>query len=330
MNKLLYTFHQKFMNSSGNNNNSKNKKIFKLKNQFFGFFIIIILLVWIISGLYITKESDRFVVSRFGKFNRISNPGLNWRATFVEKIIPVDVEAIREQTTNGMMLTSDENIIQVEMNVQYRITNPTEYLFNVTNPDNSLRQAMDSAVRGIIGQSKMEQVLTTKRSFIRNETQRELEKAIKKYNMGISILDINFQKARPPEAVKASFDDVIAAREEEQKTIREAQSYKNEVLPLAKGNAQKIIEDAKAYKLNVILKSEGEISKFSKILPEYHKAPQITKTRLYLETMEKILNNVQKIIINEKNINTVLLPLNQLLNKNFQYKPEDNNNIPNL
>ncbi|HGJ5880866.1 MAG TPA: FtsH protease activity modulator HflK, partial [Arsenophonus nasoniae] len=240
-------------------------------------------------------------------------PGLNWKPNFIEKVIPVNVETIREQATSGMMLTSDENVIQIEMNVQYRVTDPAQYLFNVTNPDNSLRQAIDSAVRGIIGQSAMEQVLTTKRAFIRDETQKELENTIRPYNMGITILDVNFQAARPPEAVKAAFDDVIAAREEEQKTIREAQAYRNEVLPLAKGNAQKLIEEATAYKSSVVFKAEGEVASFAKMLPEYRAAPQITRERLYIETMERVLGNTRKVIVNDKSNSMLVLPLEQIL-----------------
>ncbi|CAL1329527.1 FtsH protease activity modulator HflK [Candidatus Providencia siddallii] len=301
---------------------NKNYKINNIKQQLnnnkrLGFLIFIIITsIWIISGFYTIKESDRGIVLRFGKYNGIVSSGLNWKPTFIDKIIPINVETVREQATNGIMLTSDENVIKVEMNVQYRITDPEKYLFNVINPDNSLRQALDSTVRGVIGQSAMEQVLTTNRSFIRDITQKELETAISPYKMGITILDVNFQAARPPEDVKAAFDDVIAAREEEQKTIREAYAYRNEVLPLAKGNAQKIVKEAEAYKASIILKSEGEVASFIKILPEYHLAPEITKERLYIDTMEHILSNTNKIIINDKNNNLLLLPIKELMNNN--------------
>ncbi|WMY95132.1 MAG: FtsH protease activity modulator HflK [Arsenophonus sp.] len=290
-------------------NNINNKNNMKINFIFVGLIIGIILIVWIASGFYTIKESDRGVVCRFGKYSHIVKPGLNWKFAFIEKVIPVNIETIREQATNGMMLTSDENVIQVEMNVQYRVINPAQYLFNVTNPDNSLRQATDSAVRGIIGQSEMEQVLTTKRALIRDETQKELENTIRPYKMGILILDVNFQVARPPEAVKAAFDDVIAAREEEQKTIREAHAYRNEVLPLAKGNAQKLIEEGRAYKSSVVFKAEGEVASFDKILPEYRSSPKITRERLYIEMMERVLSNTRKIIMHEKNNNILMLQL---------------------
>ncbi|BGI50863.1 MAG: FtsH protease activity modulator HflK [Arsenophonus endosymbiont of Ceratovacuna japonica] len=301
-------------------NNSSNSINVNINGHFIISIIMIIFIVWVVSGFYTIKESDRGVVFCFGKYSHTVEPGLNWKPYFIETVIPVNVETIREQATNGMMLTSDENVIQVEMNVQYQVIDPSQYLFNVVNPDNSLRQAIDSAVRGIIGQSAMEQILTTKRAFIRDETQKELENTIKPYNMGIMILDVNFQVARPPEAVKAAFDDVIAAREEEQKTIREAQAYRNEVLPLAKGNAQKLIEEAIAYKSSVVFKAEGEVASFSKMLPAYRAAPNITRERLYIETMEQLLSNTRKIIINNKNNSILVLPIEQILNNKINKK----------
>lgn len=303
-----------------NKNYQNNKKNIHIKNSIVILFLTIIFLCWFGSGFYTIKESDRGVVFRFGRFNRTVKPGLNWKPTFIEKIVPINIKTIREQIINGMMLTSDENVIQVEMNVQYRVINPAQYLFNVVDPDNTLREATDSAVRGIIGQSIMEQILTEKRTFIRNETQKELENIISSYHMGIMILDVNFQSARPPDAVKESFDNVIAAREEEEKTIREAQAYRNEVLPLAHGNAQKLIEEAMAYKSSVVFKAEGEIASFIKILPQYHFSPKITKERLYIETMEKILSNTKKIIINDKNNSIFILPIGKKYFKDSKEK----------
>ncbi|ARC54795.1 hypothetical protein AOQ88_00830 [Candidatus Riesia sp. GBBU] len=304
-------------------NKSYIKKQNEIKNpkNIFNFFLLsllFILVIWITSGFYTIKESDRGIVFRFGKYIRTVEPGLNWKMNLIEKVVFVNVETIREQSTKGIMLTSDENVIQVEMNVQYRVLDPSKYLFNVVDPDNSLRQAIDSSVRGVIGLSKMEKILTTNRSKIRDETKKELESIIDFYNMGISILDVNFQTARPPEAVKDSFDDVIAAREEEQKTIREAQAYQNEVLPLAKGNAKKIVEEAIAYKSSVVLKAKGEVENFSKMLDEYRITPSITKERLYIETMEKIFQNKGKVFVSENKDNIFLISM-----KNSEYEEKD-------
>ncbi|WP_193015642.1 FtsH protease activity modulator HflK [Proteus sp. FME41] len=277
-----------------------------------------VIVVWAASGFYTIKEAEQGVVTRFGKFYQIVEPGLNWKPTFVDEVQPVNVKTIRDLTTGGMMLTSDENMVQVEINVQYVVSDPETFLFNLTTPINSLGQATDSAVRGVIGRSEMEKILTSNRSEIRDQTRQELEETIRPYKMGISIVDVNFQVARPPEAVKAAFDDVIAAREEEQKTIRQAEAYKNEVLPLAKGNAQRMIEEATAYKTSVVMRAEGEVASFAKILPEYRAAPEITRERLYIETMEKVLSKTRKIIANDKGNSMLVLPLEQMLRQQSQ------------
>ncbi|MEQ5297404.1 FtsH protease activity modulator HflK [Providencia rettgeri] len=299
--------------NKGGDGDGDNKQPSQISGRLGMLALAAIVVVWAGSGFYTIKESDRGVVLRFGEYSGIVGPGLNWKPTFIDRVIPVNVETVREQATNGMMLTSDENVIRVEMNVQYRVTDPAQYLFSVTNPDNSLRQALDSAVRGVIGQSAMEQVLTTNRAFIRDVTQKELEATIAPYKMGITLLDVNFQAARPPEDVKAAFDDVISAREEEQKTIREAHAYRNEVLPLAKGNAQRLIEEAEAYKASVVFKAEGEVASFAKMLPEYRAAPEITRERLYIDTMERVLSNTRKVIANDKSNSMLVLPLDQIM-----------------
>lgn len=283
-----------------------------------------VVVVWAASGFYTIKEAEQGVVTRFGKFYQIVEPGLNWKPTFIDEVQPVNVKTIRDLTTGGMMLTSDENMVQVEINVQYVVSDPETFLFNLTTPINSLGQATDSAVRGVIGRSEMEKILTSNRSEIRDQTRQELEETIRPYNMGISIVDVNFQVARPPEAVKAAFDDVIAAREEEQKTIRQAEAYKNEVLPLAKGNAQRMIEEATAYKTSVVMKAEGEVASFAKILPEYRAAPEITRERLYIETMEKVLSKTRKVIANDKGNSMLVLPLEQMLRQQSQSVPSKN------
>lgn len=226
---------------------------------------------------------------------------------------PVNVESVRELAASGVMLTSDENVVRVEMNVQYRVTNPEAYLFSVTNADDSLSQATDSALRGVIGKYTMDKILTEGRTIVRSDTQRVLEETIRPYNMGITLLDVNFQAARPPEEVKAAFDDAIAARENEQQYIREAEAYANEVQPRANGQAQRLLEDAKAYKDRTVLEAQGEVARFAKLLPEYKSAPQITRERLYIETMEKVLSHTRKVLVNDKGNNLMVLPLDQML-----------------
>ena len=270
-------------------------------------------IIWAASGFYTIKEAERGVVTRFGKFSHLVEPGLNWKPTFIDNVQAVNVESVRELAASGVMLTSDENVVRVEMNVQYRVTDPERYLFSVTSADDSLRQATDSALRGVIGKYTMDRILTEGRTVIRSDTQRELEETIRPYNMGITLLDVNFQTARPPEEVKAAFDDAIAARENEQQYIREAEAYTNEVQPRANGQAQRILEEARAYKTQTVLEAQGEVARFAKILPEYKAAPQITRERLYIETMEKVLSHTRKVLVNDKGSNLMVLPLDQML-----------------
>ncbi|EGT5661385.1 FtsH protease activity modulator HflK [Cronobacter dublinensis] len=286
-------------------------------------------ILWAVTGFYTIKEAERGVVTRFGKFSHLVEPGLNWKPTFIDEVVPVNVEAVRELAASGVMLTSDENVVRVEMNVQYRVTDPQRYLFSVANADDSLRQATDSALRGVIGKYTMDRILTEGRTVIRSDTQRELEETIRPYNMGITLLDVNFQAARPPEEVKAAFDDAIAARENEQQYIREAEAYTNEVQPRANGQAQRILEEARAYKTQTVLEAQGEVARFAKILPEYKAAPEITRERLYIETMEKVLSHTRKVLVNDKGGNLMVLPLDQMLKGGSAPAASDDNNSGN-
>ncbi|CDG16127.1 MULTISPECIES: FtsH protease activity modulator HflK [Xenorhabdus] len=311
---LFRKLSEKLGGLGGNKGGNGSEQNAKFGGRLIGLAVAAAVAVWVVSGFYTIKEAERGVVTRFGKFSHVVQPGLNWKMTFIDQVRAVNVEAVRDLATKGAMLTSDENVVLAEMNVQFRVTDPAAYLFSVTNPDDSLRQATDSAVRGVVGKYSMETNLTEGRTVVRNDTQKVLEETIRPYHMGITVVDVNFQAARPPEEVKAAFDDVIAAREQKQQTIREAKAYENEVLPKAEGEAQRIIEDAKAYKVSSVLNAKGEVASFAKILPEYKAAPQITRERLYIETMERVLSNTRKVIATEKSNNMLLLPLDQAVN----------------
>ncbi|CEN32136.1 Modulator of FtsH protease HflK [Candidatus Westeberhardia cardiocondylae] len=292
------------------------KKSFFKRNNFYFFivFLCVIFLFFFGSGFYTIKEAERGVILRFGKFYNLVHPGLNWKIIFIDTLYTVNVESVQELAAFGVMLTSDENVVHVEMNVQYRIFDPRSYLFSVTNAHDSLRQATDSALRGVIGKYTMDRILTEGRTLVRNDTQRILEDIIRPYNMGIMLLDVNFQTARPPEEVKAAFDDAIAARENEQQYIREAEAYVNEVQPRANGKAQRILEEGRSYKIRSILNAKGEVQRFIKMLPEYQAAPEIMKERLYINTMERVLSNTNKILVSNEKNNIVVFG-NQLVAK---------------
>ncbi|GKW40860.1 FtsH protease activity modulator HflK [Pectobacterium parvum] len=300
-----------------------------LGGRIVGIAAVAAVVIWAATGFYTIKEAERGVVTRFGKFSHLVSPGLNWKPTFIDSVRAVNVESVRELATSGVMLTSDENVVRVEMNVQYRVTQPEQYLFSVTNADDSLRQATDSALRGVIGKYTMDKILTEGRTIVRTDTQRVLEETVRPYNMGITLLDVNFQTARPPEEVKAAFDDAIAARENEQQYIREAEAYANEVQPRANGQAQRILEESRAYKTRTVLEAQGEVARFARVLPEYKAAPEITRERLYIETMERVLSHTRKVLVNDKGSNLMVLPLDQMLRGQGGENTQSNNSSAN-
>ncbi|QNS01734.1 MAG: FtsH protease activity modulator HflK [Buchnera aphidicola (Pentalonia nigronervosa)] len=328
-NKNIILDVKKFLYNIGNTVHKKNNSLHASKKSVHPFLTIIFigLLVLCLSGFYTIKETERGVITSFGKFSHVVKPGLNWRPIFINKVTPVNIETVRELATSGVMLTADENVVHVEMNVQYKIINPVDYLFSVFYPDDSLRQATDSALRGVIGRSTMDRVLTEGRTLVRNDTQKEIENIIKPYKMGIAILDVNFQTARPPEQVKSAFDDAIAARENREQYIHEAESYLNEVCPHAHGQAQRILEEARAYSSRIVLEAQGEVVRFSKILPQYKINKNITLHRFYIESMERLFKHNKKIFIDKKSNTMLFLSLNDFLKKNKLINKKNKNDI---
>ncbi|ATF09462.1 FtsH protease activity modulator HflK [Candidatus Enterovibrio altilux] len=282
-----------------------------------GLILLIGVIIWGVTGFYIIGEAERGVVLRLGEYNRIVSPGLNWKPNFIDKVTAVNVEAIRSLRSSGEMLTKDENVVSVDMDVQYRVANPSEYLYSVTNADDSLRQATDSALRAVIGDAVMDEILTTGRQQIRERTQVEINRIIDRYHMGLLVVDVNLQGARAPEQVQEAFDDAIKAREDEERFIKEAEAYQNDVLPKATGRAERLKKEALGYQQTTVNRAEGDVAQFEKLLPEYQAAPEITRKRLYLETMEKVFGNTSKVLIDfkEGSSNLLYLPLDKLMNQ---------------
>lgn len=279
----------------------------------FGVIALIAVAIWFFSGFYTISEGERGVVLRLGKFDRIVDPGLNWRPRFIDEYQPVNVQAIRSLRASGTMLTKDENVVSVSMDVLYRVSDPYKYLFVVTNADDSLSQATDSALRAVIGDSLMDSILTSGRQQIRQSTQETLNEIIDNYDMGLSIVDVNFQSARPPEQVKDAFDDAIAAREDEERFIREAEAYKNEIIPKATGRSERLKKEAQGYSERITNEALGQVAQFEKLLPEYQAAPEVTRNRLYLDTMEEVYSNTSKVLIDsESSGNLLYLPIDKL------------------
>lgn len=276
--------------------------------------LVIAIVVYAFSGFYTIKEAQKGIVLRFGQYNGMVEPGLRWKWTFVENIIPIDVQTTRDLPASGFMLTEDENVVRVEMQIQYRVANPRNYVFSVTNADDSLNQALDSALRFVVGHSKMDDILTSGREKIRQAVWKELERIIEPYNLGLIIVDVNFKDARPPEEVKDAFDDAISAQEDEVRYLREAEAYARGIEPRARGRVKRMEQEALAYKQQTFLNAQGDVARFNKILPEYEAAPEVTRQRLYLTTMEKVYSNTSKVMVDvDGGNNMIYLPLDKIM-----------------
>ncbi len=279
-----------------------------------------ILLLW--ETAYIIEPAERGVVLRFGSYTATLDPGLNFRLPRpIENVTKVDVAQIRSVPHKATMLTQDENIIDMDLAVQYRVKDVTQYLFNVRNPDVTLRQVTESALRDMVGNSKMDFVLTEGRAEIAGGTKEHIQSILDQYQAGLLVTSVNMQPARPPEEVKPAFDDAIKAREDEQRLINEAEAYRNEVLPKSRGAAARVLAEANAHKFKVIAEAQGEADRFQRLLSEYQKAPEVTRQRLYLDTVESVLSKTSKVIVSTKGGNNILyLPLDKLMERGTQVR----------
>jgi modulator of FtsH protease HflK len=276
----------------------------------------ILVVIWFISGFYTVKEAERGVVLRFGEFSHFVEPGLRWKPTFVDSVETINVQSVRTMPSSGFMLTEDENVVRVEMEIQYRVIEPFKYTYAVDDPDASLRHALDSAIRYVVGHSRMDDVLTRGREQTRQRVWEELNGIVTPYDMGVDVLEVNFKDARPPEEVKAAFDDAIAAQEDEQRFIREAEAYAREIEPTARGRVNRMGQEAEAYKQQVILKAQGEVARFEELLPQYAAAPEVTRQRLYLEALEEIYSKTSKVMVDTEGTgNMMYLPLDKILER---------------
>ncbi len=288
--------------------------------------------LWSLSGFYIVEEGTRGVETRFGAYIATTQPGLNWRfPTPIDKVQIVDVQNVQvvevgyrsggrqgvgSVPREALMLTKDENIVDVRLAVQYQVKDAKDYAFNVLNPTATLKQVTEGVERGVIGRSTMDFVLTEGRSEIVASLHTEIQKVMDSYQSGILITTVNLQDAQPPEQVQGAFEDAIKAREDEQRLINEAEAYSNEVVPVARGAASRKIQEAEAYKERVVAQSIGETKRFTQLLKEYKKAPKVTRQRIYLESMEQVLSNTSTVMVDVKGGNNLLyLPLDKLGNQ---------------
>ncbi len=276
--------------------------------------LIVASVVYAFSGFYTIKEAEQGIVLRFGEYSGTVEPGINWKWTFIDRIIPVDMQSTRDMPSSGFMLTRDENVVRVEMQVQYRVVDARKYIFSVTNADDSLNQSLDSALRYVVGHANMDDILTSGRESIRQSVWEELDKIIAPYDLGLIIVDVNFKDARPPNEVKDAFDDAISAQEDEVRFLREAEAYARGIEPRARGRVKRMEQEALAYKSRIVLDAEGEVARFDKILPEYQAAPKVTRERLYIATMEKVYGNTSKVMVDVDGGNNMMyLPLDKII-----------------
>lgn len=297
-----------------------------------GIILGIVVIGWLLSGIYIIDEGTRGVVLRFGRYVDTTMPGPHWHIPWpVERVETVNVEQVRVEEIGyrsgggtqpvtravpreALMLTQDENIVDIRLAVQYQVKDPQAYLFNVRDPDLTLRQVIESATREAVGKSTMDFVLTEGRAEIVAQVRRLGQEVLDQYGAGLQLITVNLQDAQPPEEVQPAFAEAIRAREDEQRLINEAQAYANEIIPKARGQAARRLEEAEAYREEITAQAEGEASRFTQLLTEYLKAPVVTRERLYLETIQSVLTNASKVLVDvEGGNNLFYLPLDKFM-----------------
>ena len=302
------------------------------KGPFLALIGLLVFLILAYEMVYRIDPAERGVVMRFGKYVTSLQPGPHIRLPRpLEQVIKVNVERIQTITSDSSMLTGDENIVDVELAVQYRIKDAQSYLFKIADPDVSVRRVTESAIRDIIGQSTLTFVITEGRAQIATNAMSLIQEILDVYESGIDITSVNMQPAKPPEAVKAAFDDAIKAREDEQRKINEAEAYRNEVVERAAGDAARIRLEAEAYREQVIAQADGEAKRFSQLYAEYRKAPEVTRKRLYLETIESVLANTNKVIMDNKSGSSLMyLPIDKMIENSKQQNRGNLNAAPQM
>ena len=275
---------------------------------------MVLAIIWGLSGFYQVDEKEQAVVLRLGKYSDTLGSGLQWNPPFIDSVTTVRVTEERQYQARGLMLTQDENIVEISLTVQYNIANAKDFVLSIKNPVMSLQQATDSALRHVVGSTGLDGVISTGREEVAVSTAEKLQDLLNVYTSGINVVKINIEEARPPTEVRAAYDDVIKAREDLERLVNEAQAYSNGVIPEARGEAERLREEAEGYLSQVVSKSEGEAKRFISLLKEYKKAPRVTRERLYLDAIEQVMSNSTKILVDTEGGNNMLyLPLDKLM-----------------
>ena len=328
-----------FKTKSNNNNNGSglngNKEPIDANpgGRSVGKIFLIVLLIWMATGFYIVDQGSRGVVLRFGKNTETTQPGPRWHLPYpIETVEIVNQEQVRtnevgyrsagntggtaQELRESLMLTGDENIIDLQFAVQYNLKSVQDYLFNNRSVENSVRGAAETAIREIVGKSEMDFVLYEGREEIAIKTKALMQDILDRYRSGINITSVTMQNAQPPEQVQAAFDDAVKAKQDLERQKNEGQAYANDIIPKARGTASRLIAEANGYKAAIENEAKGNASRFDQILTEYSRAPEVTRNRLFLETQEKIMSSVSKVIVDQKGSNSLLyLPLDKIINQ---------------
>jgi membrane protease subunit HflK len=278
-----------------------------------GVLAAVAVLIWALLGVYQIDEQERGVVLRFGKYYDTVQPGLHWNPPLIDDVSQLNITRVRSASFHETMLTQDENIVDVKLSVQYVINDPVNFVLRVRDPERSLQHAAQSALRHVVGGISMDMVLTEGRAQIGIDVQQRLQEYLDLYQTGILVSKVTVDESKPPAQVQSAFDDVIKAREDEERVQNEAQAYANAVVPEARGGAQRQIEEANAYKEQVIANAQGEAERFNRLLTEYQKSPEVTRERLYLDAVQEVFTKTNKVMVDVEGGNNVMyLPLDKL------------------
>lgn len=276
-----------------------------------GALALVALLIWAVMGIYQVDEQERGIVLRFGKYHGTMQPGLHWNPRLIDEVTLLNITKVRSVSFRETMLTQDENIVEVKLSVQYVINDPVRFVLQVRDPERSLQHASQSALRHVVGGISMDMVLG--RAQMATDVQQRLQEYLDLYQTGILVSKVTVDESKPPSQVQSAFDDVIRAREDEERVQNEAQAYANSVVPEARGGAQRQIEEANAYREQVIANAEGEAERFNRLLIEYRKSPEVTRERLYLDAVQSVLSQTNKVMVDVEGGNNVMyLPLDKL------------------
>jgi len=279
-----------------------------------GAIVGILLVVWAFTGLYTVDAAERAIVLRFGKYQSTQQPGLRWHIPWpVERKLLVNIGNVESFSDQTRMLTSDENLVDINLAVQYRRADPLMYLFNVRDAEATLREVSESAIREVVGRSGLDFVLEEGRQDIAARTKELIQRTLDGYRTGLSVTTVNLQDVKVPDQVRPAQQDAIKAREDKERVALEAQAYANDILPKARGSAARRVQDAQAYRARVVADAEGESQRFTQLLAAYERAPAVTRQRLYLETIESVLGDARKVLIDANTGNLMYLPIDKLL-----------------